>query len=114
MTDRNPTAGDDSDSSSHENEGENTPPDQPPVEVFNAEYGEDESTLQAVVSAVSAVEGVEPTELESLHDHIDPDALDALLDRPVVIGKGGIIGVKFPYSGYLVSVRNNGSITIFE
>lgn len=112
MTDRNPPVDDDSDSSPHE--VETAPPPQSPVDVFYSGYGEDEPPSEAVVSAVSAVNGVEPTEVECLYDRIDPDVLDALVDRPMVIGDGGTIGVEFQYAGYRVSVRNNGSITILE
>jgi hypothetical protein len=114
MTDCNPDLGGDRDRSPHENEANDDSPARPPVEVFRSSYDEDESPSAAVVSAVSAMEGVEPTEVESLHDRIDPDALDTLLDRPVVIGDGGPFGVEFQYAGYRVIVRNNGSITILE
>ncbi|WP_162562471.1 HalOD1 output domain-containing protein [Salinigranum rubrum] len=113
MTDRNPTA-DDSNSSSHENESETVPPAQPSRDVFRSKYGEDELPSKAVISAVSAVTGVEPTELECLHDSINPDTLDTLMDGPVVIGDGGGVCVNFQYSGYRVSVRKHGSITILE
>lgn len=105
--------GDDS-SSPREVEGENDPPEQSFVEVFQTEYGEDESPYEAVVMAVSAVEGAKPTNMEPLYDRVDPDPLDRLMDGPILIGDGGTIDVEFPYSGYRVSVQNNGVITILE
>jgi len=100
--------------SRREDKAENDPTTQSRAEVFHSEYGVDESPSEAVVSAVSEVKGVEPMEMDCLYDRIDPDALDTFMDGPVVIGDGGIIDVEFQYSGYRVSVRNNGTITILE
>ena len=112
MTDRNHKT--DDSSSLQDDESENDPPAQSHVEIFHTEYGEKKTSTEAIILAIAAVEGVEPTELDCLYDSIDPDALDTLMDGPVVIGDGGSIGVEFQYSGYRVSVRNNGSIAILS
>lgn len=91
----------------------NDPATHPTGEVFHTEFGERNTPSEAIIKAVAAVEGVEPTEIEFLYERIDPDALDALFDGPVV-GDGGTVGVEFGYSGHRVSVQNNGSITILE
>lgn len=114
MTDRNPNPVDDPTRSPQEHDAEHGHPAQPLGDVFHAEYSDDESPSGAVISAVSAVEGVEPTELGCLYDRIDPDALDTLLNGPEVSGNSGFLGVEFQYSGYRVTVRNNGSITVIE
>ncbi|UPV77103.1 hypothetical protein M0R89_22055 (plasmid) [Halorussus limi] len=40
----------------------------------------DESPSYAVIQAIAAVNGVEPTEMPPLHDSIDPDAFEAIFD----------------------------------
>lgn len=104
----------DDSSSPQEDKGDNDPPAEQSGEVFHTEYGSNESPSGAIVMAVSAVEGVEPAEVEPLYESINPTALDTLMDGPVVIGDGGTIVVEFQYSGHRVSVRNNRSITILE
>lgn len=63
----------------------------------------------AVVEAVAAAEGVEPDELEpTLHEAIDPEALDALFQgRPATTWL-----VRFEYHGYIVSITDRGEITL--
>lgn len=62
---------------------------------------------EAVIRTVSTASGVEPTSLDILHDAIDPDALDSILET-----RGNPIEVTFPYNGYLVSARNHDSVGI--
>lgn len=112
MTDSNNNA--DDSSSPRDDEGESTSPEQSRVEVFHTEYGEYESPTQAVVTAVSAVEGVEPAGMERLYDSIDPDALDALMAEPVGDGDDGAIEVEFRYAGYRVRVRNDGGVVLLQ
>lgn len=112
MTDHNNNA-DDGDSP-RDVERENDPPELYFGEIFYTTYGDDESPWKAIVRAVSAVEGVQSTDVEPLYESVDPDALDALMNGPVVIGNSGTIDVEFQYSGYRVHVRNDGTITILE
>jgi len=86
---------DDNDEPPGENEPGNDPPTQASSEAFCTKYNEDESPSSAVISAVSAVKGVEPIELECLSDCIDPEALDALMGGPTVIEDGGTIRIEF-------------------
>lgn len=77
------------------------------------------SPSRTVIEAVAEAEGIPPEELRpptyaSLHDVVDPEALDALFaprsngtTRP-----GGEI--TFPFCGYRVTVEADGSITLDE
>ncbi|WP_418281338.1 HalOD1 output domain-containing protein [Halorubrum sp. DTA98] len=41
----------------------------------------DQTPTEAIIAAVADVADVDPTELPSLYDYIDPDAIDNLFDR---------------------------------
>lgn len=59
------------------------------------------SLTVTVVEQVANRENVDPLELPPLHDAIDPDALDALFDKP----EAAVDGVTFRYQGYEVVVE---------
>jgi len=63
----------------------------------------------AVIRAVAAVEGVEPTELDVLYDTIDPDAIDQLAG----IGNEGV-KITFQYNGYEITVRGDDVLFLWE
>lgn len=66
------------------------------------------SPSEAVVLVVAEAADTDPMELHSLHDVIDPDALDAIFQhRP-----SGTI--TFEYSGYIVTVQGNTEIIVQE
>lgn len=76
------------------------------------EIGTDESIATAVVRAVSAVEGREPSFLPPLADVLDPAALDALFDprddgTPRAGGR-----LSFVYSDCYVTIDNGEYITL--
>ena len=65
-----------------------------------------------IIAAVAAVADTEPTELESLYDCVDPDALDALFcppseDRPRSHGR-----LSFSLGKYEVAVHGHGEIIV--
>ncbi|MFW5937794.1 MAG: HalOD1 output domain-containing protein [Halanaeroarchaeum sp.] len=62
----------------------------------------------AVVEAVAAVTGRDPTSLPRLYDAIDPDALDALLDGDVAPS----LQVRFEYAGVRVVVERDRVIRV--
>lgn len=73
-------------------------------EVFTYEIDPDELYSTAVISAVSAVEGVEPHCLpEILYDRINPDVLDsfAAVDQ---ITDPSALSLSFPFCGYSITV----------
>jgi len=68
-----------------------------------------DSLSGAVIEAVAEEMGTEPEDLpETLHDVIDPDALDALF-----AGQNGTRGlVKFRFCGFNVTVTADGDVTL--
>ena len=83
--------------------------------VIQTQFDSDERASEAVIRALEAIKGVEPTELESLYESLDPEALDALLGDPALNGTlngSSTIAVNFVSSGYRVIVSSDGQITI--
>lgn len=81
---------------------------------WNMEYelGRTESVSAAVVRAVSAVEGREPSSLRPLAYVLDTDALDALFE-PRSNGQPRTGGrLSFVYSGCRVSIDNGEYLSI--
>lgn len=75
------------------------------------EWDEKTPPAVAIVEAVAATTGREPTNLPPLYEYVDGEALDTLLQS----GSGsrpGDIEVTFRYEGVQVSVRSDGSIVI--
>lgn len=63
----------------------------------------------AVLEAVAAVEGCEPTDLETpLYECVDPEALDALVASPL---QGE---VRFSYHGHELVVDGRGNVAVVE
>jgi len=58
-----------------------------------------------IVYRVAELEGTTPLELPPLHETVDPDALDTLLDSEGVT-------VSFDYYGYYVYMTSDGTIAI--
>ena len=70
---------------------------------------EEPSTIsERVVQQVAAKTGRDPLQLPVLHDILDPDALDALIEG---ISDGQ---VSFTYAGHEVTVTSDGEITLEE
>lgn len=65
----------------------------------------------AVIETVAIAADCEPTALETIATAIDPDALDAIF-RPTGPSTDRETTVSFPYSGYLVTIRGNGAVTV--
>ena len=63
----------------------------------------------AVVLAVAAREGVDPTDLSPpLNDVVDPDALDAIFAE--TDARGG--SLSFTYHGYSVEIHSDGRVHV--
>lgn len=99
-----------------------TPGDEEPTEADTPRSGTDAVPVQhdwlrydrpsvAVVDAVAATTGRTTTDLPSLHDALDPDALDDFLtargDAPYAHRS-----VSFTYAGVEVAVESDGSIEV--
>ncbi|WP_224447232.1 HalOD1 output domain-containing protein [Haloprofundus salilacus] len=74
------------------------------------EYG---TATEAVVTVVSAIEGIDPRELPPLRTFLDADALDRILaprhqdERPTV-------RIGFSYLDYDLVVTGDGDVSVFE
>jgi hypothetical protein len=76
------------------------------------DIGRDESVSQAVVRAVSAVEGRKPDSLPPLANVLNTDALDALFDaRPDGAARTGG-RVSFVYSNCRLAIDNGEYLTV--
>lgn len=72
-----------------------------------------ERPSMAVVEAVAAEAGVDPTELDRpLHDVIDPDALNRLVDSYAGRPGASPFEVSFSYYGYAVTVSSTGAVWV--
>lgn len=65
---------------------------------------------QAVVETVARADGRGQTDLPSLYEYVDPDALNTLVRTG---GKnGGAVSVSFPMAGYDVTVHGRGQVAV--
>lgn len=65
-----------------------------------------------VIQAVAERENTDPTDLEPLHNVVDPDALDALFSRSEPVTDGVPDVVKFDYCGHPVTVDRSRGVLI--
>lgn len=73
-----------------------------------------ETVTGAVVSAVSAVEGIDPLDVEPLYSKVDPDALDKLFS-PMTDGvPRHNVALSFLLHGYSVTVYSEGRVDVQE
>lgn len=73
-------------------------------------FSDDESPSEAVVRALATVEDVDPATLDPLFRYLDPDALDALFEEPI-IGDVGLV-VTVTVDEYRVVVHEQGTVTV--
>ena len=62
----------------------------------------------AIISIVSKVTGIDPSELELLHDCIDSDALDALCTAD----RSSVSRLTFQYNGCEITVGTDGVVVV--
>lgn len=67
------------------------------------------SCLLRVAHEVASRERVEATELQPLHDYVDPDALSTIIESA-----DEDLTIEFSYIGYSVTVIGDGSIRVTE
>lgn len=72
---------------------------------------EDDPSI-AVVEAVADAADTDPSDLQTLHAAVDPDALDALLSSTAL--RGEFCRLTFHYAGYEVSVFDHGLVTVAD
>ncbi|RLM89078.1 HalOD1 output domain-containing protein [Haloarcula sp. Atlit-7R] len=83
----------------------------PDTETYHVQFdaSRDGGASHAVVTALAAVTGNGPTEIEPLYDVVDPDALDALFQHGSDDSKSGI-AVSFELDGSDVTVYSTGEV----
>ncbi|ELY53217.1 HalOD1 output domain-containing protein [Natronolimnohabitans innermongolicus] len=72
----------------------------------------DESVLEVVVRALTAIDGHSSAELEPLYERVDPEALAALLEHADRCGAD--VAVEFAVDEYGVVVRRDGTVYVHE
>lgn len=75
------------------------------------EWSEPDCPSTAVIEAVAATTDREPTTMPPLYDHIDPDALDAIMTARTN-GTSNAITASFAYGGVTVRVGSTGWIDV--
>ncbi|MXV63356.1 hypothetical protein GS429_15045 [Natronorubrum sp. JWXQ-INN-674] len=71
------------------------------------------SPSHSIVTQIAAAEGIAPTDLEPpLHDVIDPDALDQLVDSSGYRSNGPTMVIEFAYQGRTVRVDGTGAVEV--
>ncbi|ADB59062.1 hypothetical protein Htur_0161 [Haloterrigena turkmenica DSM 5511] len=78
---------------------------------FDPDGGERAS--EAVITAVAALTGNRPVDLEPLYEVVDPDALDSLIDHARRTD-AGTHELWFAYAGYGIGVRSDGRIQFYD
>jgi hypothetical protein len=72
----------------------------------------------AIVYAIAEADGVSPSEVKSppLYETVDVPAIEAAFFGPDVAGESrqGVGTIEFQYVGYLVKVRSDGWIQVYE
>lgn len=66
----------------------------------------------AVIETLAATTGREPTALDVLFDHVDPEALDALIRSSVGTEHEADTLVGFAVEGYRVTVSGDGYVSV--
>mgnify|MGYP007042281914 CR=1 FL=1 len=67
----------------------------------------------AVVELVAEARDENPTDLDPLHDAIDPDALNRVVE-PTEPNANSNLRVSFSYQEFFVVVRQSGQITLYD
>lgn len=63
--------------------------------------------LFEIIQEVAKIEQVDPVDLPSLHDSVDPEAL-----TDIVNSSNEDLRIQFSYYGYEVGVTGNGSVAV--
>lgn len=77
------------------------------------DFTEHQTATLAVIDAVAAASGTDPTELPPLYDAINPDALNALFESQGKRDRADL-RVEFSYNGFNVIVEGDLQVTVRE
>lgn len=78
------------------------------VRLFRTEWSTERPPSLAVVEAVAAVTGSEPTKLPVLNEAVDTDALDSLFGSDA----DDHLRLSFVYDGLDIAVEGDGAVTV--
>lgn len=84
-----------------------------PVVDTEYDHRKDRSPTKVITDALARAAGIDPMELPSLYDYIDPDALEAILDRPDGTQDPDTI-LCFRVEKWQVIAYGNGRISIYK
>ena len=84
---------------------------EPEVSEFEVTVDVDDSASRAVIRAIAAVRGVEPTDLDPLYEAVDPEALDAMFDDAPG-GSDGEISVSFRVDELQVVITSDEGVIV--
>ncbi|MFP9192677.1 HalOD1 output domain-containing protein [Natronosalvus vescus] len=77
---------------------------------IHAAYDEPHAVTTQLVRAVAAIDGVSPSELDSLYDSVDPESVSKLLSHA---GEHDCrLSIEFTYEGYTIAVSDSGRIHV--
>ena len=85
-----------------------------PVASVAHDFTTDESISTTVATVLGQAAGMDPVTISPLYEHIDTDALDALVAHGIETGRGAGVSVDFSVGDFDVSVRGNGEISVYE
>lgn len=80
------------------------------ADVYRAtfDWADPDQPSTALVEVIARTRGLDPIEVEPLHDHLDPDALNALFARESPNGAVGSIAITI--DGYRIRIEREGRI----
>ena len=85
----------------------------PETETYRATF--DSATVEptvAVVQAMAAAEETDPSDLDPLHEAVDPDSLDRICSEAAPPRRDGNRTVEFTYQGRRVTVESLGFVEV--
>ncbi|WP_256298180.1 HalOD1 output domain-containing protein [Haloarchaeobius salinus] len=85
-----------------------------PVARVAHDFSIGESVSTTVATALGRAAGRDPARIRPLYDHIDTDALDALVAHGIENGCGHCVSVDFSVDEFDVCVRGDGEVSVYE
>ena len=79
---------------------------------IHAAYDEPHAVTTQLVRTVAAIDGVSPSDLDSLYDAVDPESISTLLSHAA--DNECPISIEFTYEGYTIVVSDSGRIHVHE
>ncbi len=89
-----------------------SPPE--PVASVAHDFTTDESISTTVATVLGRAAGMDPATIRPLYEHIDTDALDALVAHGIETGRGSGVSVEFSVDDFDVSVRGDGEVSVYD